>query len=293
VIRPDLLAHLRAAQIPADAYSLDGELRDDALVLDHVGHEWVAFQLERGARRDERRFASESEANAHVLDTLLRTFGRDTTRRPLRAADYELPRLRVRRVPDAADGRRRYEVELTEPGADHPSWTRETSDALGALEPCLGVADAHAVRDAADRAWRGGTGPWESLFGADRETPSAGAGGDPLTVPALAHRPALADAAARHDTRESLRGTGSGRIAPGRGAGPAPWPRPVRYTLLALLFAVIGIGLVTVLYDKGILPIAGPFALIFLLPVLLPLQRRGIRKRRERLADRLHDEGHR
>ena len=177
MIRPDLLAHLRAAQIPVDVYSLDGELRDDTLVLDHVEGAWVVFRCERGARTDERRFTSEWEANAHVLDTLLRSFGKDgTPSSSLRAADYEMPRLRVRRLPDAGGGRRgrrRYEVELTEPGAERPSWTRETSRASSALEPYLGIAEAHAVQDAADRAWRGGTGPWASLFDADREPPVA------------------------------------------------------------------------------------------------------------------------
>jgi hypothetical protein len=62
----------------------------------------------------------------------------------------------------------------------------------------------------------------------------------------------------------------------------APSPRPVRYALLATLFAVVGIGLVTSLYARGVLPIAGPFALLFLLPILLPLQRRMLRRRQDR-----------
>src|SRR4051794_38663915 len=64
----------------------------------------------------------------------------------------------------------------------------------------------------------------------------------------------------------------------------APWPAWLRYLLLAVLFAVVGIGLVTALYDKGILPIAGPFVVIFLLPLLIPLRNRGLRSRARRLA---------
>ena len=64
----------------------------------------------------------------------------------------------------------------------------------------------------------------------------------------------------------------------------SPWPGWVRYTLLAVLFAVVGTGLVVALYDYGFLPIAGPFVLIFLLPLLLPLQRSGLRRRAGRLA---------
>jgi hypothetical protein len=36
------------------------------------------------------------------------------------------------------------------------------------IDPYLGVGDAHAVVKAADRAWQGGTGPWESLYPGDR-----------------------------------------------------------------------------------------------------------------------------
>jgi hypothetical protein len=66
-----------------------------------------------------------------------------------------------------------------------------------------------------------------------------------------------------------------------------PWPGWVRYTLLAVLFAVVGIGLVTVLYDKGFLPIAGPLVVICLLPLLRPLRSYGLRSRSRRLGDRL------
>ena len=87
-----------------------------------------------------------------------------------RASDYGQPRVRVRRLPDKKGWRTRarYEVELTEPGADEPSWTRVTTSPVTTIDPYLGVADAHSVVDAADRAWQGGTGPWESLYPGDR-----------------------------------------------------------------------------------------------------------------------------
>lgn len=66
----------------------------------------------------------------------------------------------------------------------------------------------------------------------------------------------------------------------------APWPAWVRYTLLALLFAVVGTGLVVALYSRGVLPIAGPFVVIFLLPLLLLLRNRGLRSRSRRLSVR-------
>ena len=68
-----------------------------------------------------------------------------------------------------------------------------------------------------------------------------------------------------------------------------PWPGWLRYTLSAGLFAVVGIGLVVALYDKGLLPIAGPFVVLFLLPILVPLRNRGLRNRTRRLGDRLDE----
>lgn len=112
--------------------------------------------------------------------------GADPAERGHRAADHGMPRLRVRRLPDQ-DGkrrrRRRYEVELTKPGAERPAWTRETSDPVLVIDPFLGVADAHAVVSAADRAWQGGTGPWESLFPGDRVAQDEVPGTDAPDVP--------------------------------------------------------------------------------------------------------------
>lgn len=80
------------------------------------------------------------------------------------------------------------------------------------------------------------------------------------------------------------------RGSDGTAADPAPWPAWVRYLLLSLLFAVIGIGLVVALYDRGVLPIAGPFVVLALAPLLLPLRRRGQRARARRLASRLDEQ---
>ena len=70
----------------------------------------------------------------------------------------------------------------------------------------------------------------------------------------------------------------------------APWPAWVRYTLLTVLFAVVGVGLVVALYSRGLLPIAGPFAVIFLVPLLLALRRFGLRGRLRRLSRRTSEQ---
>ena len=72
---------------------------------------------------------------------------------------------------------------------------------------------------------------------------------------------------------------------------PTTEPQGARSWLLAVLVAVVGTVVVVVLYDRGVLPIAGPFVLLALLPLLLPLQRRGRRRRAERRARRQCDAG--
>lgn len=81
------------------------------------------------------------------------------------AADYGLPKLRVRKLADVGRWifrRGLYEVEYTELGAQAPAWLKQTTDPAGLLRPFLGLADAHSVVEAADR-----TGTWSSLFTAD------------------------------------------------------------------------------------------------------------------------------
>jgi hypothetical protein len=48
-----------------------------------------------------------------------------------------------------------------------------------------------------------------------------------------------------------------------------PWPVWLRGTLLAVLVVVIGIGVVVALYDRGWLPLTGPFVAALLVPLIL------------------------
>jgi hypothetical protein len=93
-------------------------------------------------------------------------------------------------------------------------------------------------------------------------------------------------------TSDPATGSDADRRAPSTDDGPDAQPRPgwIRYSLLTVFFAVVGIGLVVALYDKGLLPIAGPFVVIFLLPLLVPLRRRGLRYRSHLLATRLDEQ---
>ena len=57
----------------------------------------------------------------------------------------------------------------------------------------------------------------------------------------------------------------------------APWPAWVRYTVYVVGIAVVGVALVTLLYDRGVLPVAGIFAALFVAPVFVR-PGRGIRE---------------
>jgi hypothetical protein len=99
-----------------------------------------------------------------------------------RAHDYEVPRYRVRRLPDERRwGRRRavYEVEMTTPGKVEPEWVERTHHPESLLVQALGPGDAGSVCTAADRAWTGGVGPWESLYAGDRPGSDEPIGGIP------------------------------------------------------------------------------------------------------------------
>jgi hypothetical protein len=50
---------------------------------------------------------------------------------------------------------------------------------------------------------------------------------------------------------------------------PQPWAKPVRILVLSTLVVAIGVGLVVALYDRGFLPIAGPFVAMLLAPLIL------------------------
>ena len=64
--------------------------------------------------------------------------------------------------------RPRYEIEFTPVESSEPEWSREVDDARFFLERYWGIADTHAVLDAADASWSGGVGPWQTLFPGDR-----------------------------------------------------------------------------------------------------------------------------
>jgi hypothetical protein len=59
----------------------------------------------------------------------------------------------------------------------------------------------------------------------------------------------------------------SGR-SPQEDTDVAVWSAPVRVLLLSLLFGFVGVGVVVALYDRGFLPIAGPFVALAVAPFL-------------------------
>jgi len=62
---------LESVGVRRDAYSLDGSLGDERLVLLRDGHHWVTFYSERGLRTDPRSFANEHEACEYFGRVLL------------------------------------------------------------------------------------------------------------------------------------------------------------------------------------------------------------------------------
>lgn len=60
--------------VPAGAYRLEDGGAGEAYILDREGREWVVYYSERGLRTEERRFQSEDEACADILDRLSRSF---------------------------------------------------------------------------------------------------------------------------------------------------------------------------------------------------------------------------
>lgn len=82
----------------------------------------------------------------------------------------------------------------------------------------------------------------------------------------------------------------TGQQPPGRdSSGPrnvdvAPWPRWVRYAILAIVVPAFGIGLIVYFYDRGILPIAGPFVAVLLVPMIFLVRATWLRSRVTRLS---------
>jgi hypothetical protein len=62
---------LRLAGIPAEAFSLEGGMPDETLVLDWLpGGRWTVYFSERGQRKREREFAFLDDALQEIADQL-------------------------------------------------------------------------------------------------------------------------------------------------------------------------------------------------------------------------------
>lgn len=68
--RKELKERLSKLNVDPDAYSLNGTLREDALVLDEVYGKWKVFYVERGKAENEQIFDTEREACQYFLELL-------------------------------------------------------------------------------------------------------------------------------------------------------------------------------------------------------------------------------
>ncbi|RJE74981.1 hypothetical protein [Reichenbachiella sp. MSK19-1] len=65
--KKELQTKLDLLGVASQAYSLEGELVPDNIILYNSYHKWEVFYLdERGGRNDEKEFDSESEACEHI-----------------------------------------------------------------------------------------------------------------------------------------------------------------------------------------------------------------------------------
>jgi hypothetical protein len=64
------VGRLRELVLDGDRVSLDGERVDETFVLEHRGHGWLVFFLERGRKRDFRKYSSEDAACRDLLGRL-------------------------------------------------------------------------------------------------------------------------------------------------------------------------------------------------------------------------------
>jgi hypothetical protein len=70
---PELEHQLIAARVRRDCYSIDGTVKDEALILEpSTGNGWRIYYSERGLRSGEKVFATEAEACNCFLDMALR-----------------------------------------------------------------------------------------------------------------------------------------------------------------------------------------------------------------------------
>lgn len=87
-----------------------------------------------------------------------------------RGADYDQPKIRVRRV--GAEGywifrKGIYEVEYTEVGSDAVAWTQRTKTPTSILRPFYGLGDAWSVVNTADAVHP--PGAWVSFYDEDAQ----------------------------------------------------------------------------------------------------------------------------
>ena len=69
----DLENQLRTANIRLDCYSLSGEPKNEALILEpSTGNGWRIYYCERGLRTAERVFPTEGEACVEFLEMIMR-----------------------------------------------------------------------------------------------------------------------------------------------------------------------------------------------------------------------------
>jgi hypothetical protein len=69
----ELEERLWAARVRTDSYALDGEPKNEALILEpSLGNGWRIYYCERGVRTGEKAFAIEAEACDYFLERMLR-----------------------------------------------------------------------------------------------------------------------------------------------------------------------------------------------------------------------------
>lgn len=77
-------------------------------------------------------------------------------------------------------------------------------------------------------------------------------------------------------------GRDAARTGPDRPDGSTdvqPWPAWIRYSVLLVALAVGGIAVIVALYDRGILPIAGPFVAMLVVPLIVFFRRLWLARR--------------
>lgn len=68
----ELLAYLESKHVPADSFSLNGGMPNEAYCIDREGGQWAVYYSERGLRTGLISFSSEEEACDHFVSLLKR-----------------------------------------------------------------------------------------------------------------------------------------------------------------------------------------------------------------------------